>query len=142
MNCVQGDIGDVLKNRDMVRSGDSGYYICCISCAFLWIYWGLFIYRMCENDNQMNSGDMATKFLSKKLENVDDGMMDESQEERETVIGGGGKAYNDNQVYTNNQQDIEQTDKVRTESISIYNDGGIGGGNKPSAGSWQDVEED
>lgn len=133
----------------MKRTGSGGYWVCCMSCALLWIYWGLFIFRMCDNDvsnfkanvDFKGATDIKAKFLKKnrKGTDVDAGMIDESQEQRETVISSG-SAYDNNDdpfAEPNNNNDNES----RKNTISAYDDDGIRG-HGPSAGSWQDVEED
>eukprot|EP00484_Ammonia_sp_Unknown_P010493 CAMPEP_0197077922 /NCGR_PEP_ID=MMETSP1384-20130603/212862_1 /TAXON_ID=29189 /ORGANISM="Ammonia sp." /LENGTH=333 /DNA_ID=CAMNT_0042516787 /DNA_START=1653 /DNA_END=2654 /DNA_ORIENTATION=- len=134
MSCVNGDLGSVLSARNMTRSGAGGYVMCCIACALLWLYWGLFLFRMC--DNEVSADGIKAKFLGKSRaeSDVDAGMIDESQEQRETVhaysnLDDGG-AHNDNGT-------AQEQDEQR--KISAYDDAGIQG---PSAGAWQDVEED
>jgi len=149
--CVNGDLGDVLTKRGMDRTGSGGYWICCISCALLWVYWALFIFRMCDNEVDIRgAGDIKARFLRKghrDESDVDAGMMDEAQEQREAFMGGGGGAYTDNAY---REPVAEESIDNRKATISAYDDDGIEkggyvggvGGHQPSAGSWKDVEED
>ena len=128
-------------------SGAGGYYLCCMCCALLWGYWGLFLFRMCNND-PVDVKSFLDGRKHRKQTDVDVGMIEESQEQRETVMhSGNGGAFNDNEVYNDNYGHVD--DDSRKGTISAYDDDGIQGangggfgGHAPSAGSWKDVEED
>merc|ERR1712129_536420 len=129
----------------MSRSGASGYYICCIACALLWIYFCLFVLRMCDSEMRQihAANDMKTKFLKKNKQrnesvDVDAGMIEESQEQRErdVGIGNGDSAYNENSGIKDEEDSYAQQDRKGT--FSAYDDDNSNG---PSAGTWQDVEE-
>jgi len=146
--CVHSDrLGDVLSTRNFEMSGSGGYYLCCLCCALLWFYWALFLLRMCNND-PVDVQAFVKGRKHRKQTDVDVGMMEESQEQRETVMNASkGGAYNDNAVYRDHYEEVEED--TRKGTISAYDDDGIQGlhgggigGHAPSAGSWRDVEED
>lgn len=105
---------------------------------------------MCNNDPVDVSSFVKGRKYRKETD-VDVGMMEESQEQREVVINsksGVGAVYNDNEVYSDNAYAQVDNDS-RKGTISAYDDDGIQGangggygGHAPSAGSWKDVEED
>merc|ERR1712087_968699 len=110
-------------------------------CALLWGYLGLFMFRMCNND-PVDVKSFLDGRKQRKQTDVDVGMIEESQEQRETVMhsGNGGGAYHDSGGY---HEQVD--DDSRRGTISAYDDDGIQGvngggigGHAPSAGSWKD----
>eukprot|EP00486_Rosalina_sp_Unknown_P002122 CAMPEP_0201568734 /NCGR_PEP_ID=MMETSP0190_2-20130828/9961_1 /ASSEMBLY_ACC=CAM_ASM_000263 /TAXON_ID=37353 /ORGANISM="Rosalina sp." /LENGTH=103 /DNA_ID=CAMNT_0047990183 /DNA_START=601 /DNA_END=912 /DNA_ORIENTATION=- len=103
---------------------------------------------MCDNEVAIDfkADGIKDKFLkkSRKETDIDAGMIDESIEQREAMQSGAYSGNNDTDGFGNggNDQGYDNHDvESRKHTISAYDDDGIRG-HGPSAGSWQDVEED